>query len=103
MADLGKVDRQYNQFGLNITGMTQVSKSATDEGVNPYLDELGIGFAVFKENGRSWNYFNCTGTPSLRLLYDDYLIWEEAWFSSNLLATQMLEAMAEVQSSGGVR
>ncbi len=98
MADLGKVDRQYNQLGLNITGMTQVNKSAMDEGVNPYLDELGIKFAVLKENGRSWNYFNCEGTPSLRLIYDDYLIWEEGWFTS--LSTQMLEAMAEAQSSG---
>ena len=100
MVDLAEVDRQYNQFGLNITGMTQVNKSATDEGVNPYLEDLGVKFAVLKENGRSWNYFHCGGTPSLRLLYDDYLIWEEAWFSSNLLATQMLEAMAESQSSG---
>ena len=100
MADLGKVDRQYNQFGLNITGMTQVNKSATDEGVNPYLEELGIKFAVLKENGRSWNYFNCGGTPSLRLLWDDYLIWEEGWFTS--LSTQMLEAMVEAQSSAVV-
>ena len=100
MADLGKVDRQYNQFGLNITGMTRVNKSATDEGVNPYLENLGIEFAVLKENGRSWNYFNCAGTPSLRLLHDDYLIWEEGWFTS--LSTQMLEAMVEAQSSAVV-
>ena len=98
--DLAIVDRQYNQFGLNITGMTRVNKSATDEGVNPYLEDLGIEFAVFKENGRSWNYFECSGTPSIRLLCDGYLIWEKPWFTNDVISTQMLEAMAEAQSCG---
>jgi len=95
MVDLGRVDRQYRQFGLNTTGMTRVNRSATDEGVIPYLKELNDEFTVVKENGRSWNYFRCGGTPSIRLLADGFLIWEKGGYTNVAIPTVMLEGMVE--------
>jgi serine/threonine protein kinase len=96
MKKLGKIDRQYNQFGLDIYGMTRINRSAKDENVTEYLKDLDVKFTVVKENGRSWNYFNCDGTPSIRLVHKGYLIWEQGYYTSDPISTQMLESIASL-------
>lgn len=93
MIQLARVDRQYRQFGITTCGMTRVNRSATDEKVENYLKELGIDFTVVKENGRSWNYFSCAGTPSIRILADGYLIWEKGSYTGDAIAVPLLEGM----------
>ncbi len=95
-----EVNRQYSQFGLNVLGLTNITKSSTESEVERYLDENNISFAAFKENGRSWNYFKCDGTPSIRLLCKGYLIWEQLWPATDRIPTRMLEAMVSAQSCG---
>jgi thiol-disulfide isomerase/thioredoxin len=102
MSDLAEVDRQYNQLGLNICGMTRVNRSAKEEELGDYLSNLNVDFTVVKENGRTWNYFDCEGTPSVRLIHDGYLIWEKRYYSSDPISTQMLESIAAVQSESGI-
>jgi serine/threonine protein kinase/thiol-disulfide isomerase/thioredoxin len=94
MADLANVDRQYRQFGVTTLGMTRVNASATEEKVSNYLKELGAEFPVVKENGRSWNYFACRGTPSIRILSDGYLIWDKGGYTTDAVSVPMLEGMA---------
>lgn len=96
MTNLAVASRQYDQYGLSVMGLTRVNRSAVEEEVNDYLDELGVKFGVFKDNGRSWNYFGCTGTPSIRLLFDGYVIWEGSPPSEKIITPQMLEALAAV-------
>ena len=57
------------------------------------LKELGIDFTVVKENGRSWNYFSCAETPSIRILADGYLIWEKGSYTGDAIAVPLLEGM----------
>jgi tetratricopeptide (TPR) repeat protein len=97
MLRIRQVDRQYSQFGLKILGFTN---SSPNDDVENYLEEQKISFAAFKENGRSWNYFGCEGTPAIRLLYRGYLIWEYYWPATDRIPTQMLEAMVSAQSCG---
>jgi hypothetical protein len=76
--------------------MTRVNASATEEKVVDYLKELGVAFPVVKENGRSWNYFSCRGTPSIRILADGYLIWDKGGYTTDAISVPMLEGMALV-------
>jgi tetratricopeptide (TPR) repeat protein len=100
MARLGKIDRQYSQHGLDIIGLTQVNRGANEEEVDKYLRNLDVDFTVVKENGRSWNYFECDGTPSIRLTHDGYLVWEKRYYSDDPISLQMLEGIAAFQSDG---
>lgn len=96
MTDLAVASRQYNQYGLNVMGLTRVNRSAVEDEVNDYLDELGVKFGVFKDSGRSWNYFGCGWTPSIRLLFDGFVIWEGQSFSNKVITPQMLEGLARI-------
>jgi len=102
MVRLKEVDRQYRQFGLKIIGLTSVTKSSTDEAVYEYLKDENISFATFKENGRAWNYYNCDGTPSIRLLCNGYLIWEQTWHAPDRMPTKLLEGMVSAQTCGAI-
>lgn len=94
MTDLAVASRQYSEYGLNVMGLTRVNRSAVEDEVNDYLDELGVRFGVFKDSGRSWNYFGCGWTPSIRLLFDGFVIWEGQSFTSKVITPQMLEGLA---------
>lgn len=100
MLRVEEVNRQYGQFGLNVLGLTNITMSSSQEEVDRYLAENKISFATFKENGRSWNYYGCDGTPSIRLLYRGYLIWEYVYPATDRIPTQMLEALVAAQSCG---
>jgi len=89
-----RIYRQYRGYGLDVIGFTKVSRSSTVDAVQQLLDDKGISFTAVKENGRLWNYFSCTGTPSFRLLHNGYLIWENELNSSEPIPTRMLEAIA---------
>ena len=99
MGDLATLYRQYNQFGLDVIGMTRVSRNAEDKDVDRYISDMGIDFTVVKENGRSWNFFECKGTPSVRLVSNGYLIWEKGGYTSNAIAIPMLESMVSAAQS----
>ncbi len=103
MVRVEQINRQYDKLGLNISGLTRVSMNSTVEGVASYLNEQDISFAAIQENGRAWNYFDCNGTPSIRLLCDDYLIWEYAWLAPDRVPTLILEGLVAAQSCGALR
>lgn len=103
MVRFEKVYQQYGLFGLNVIGLTSTTKNSTEEDVERFIAEKKISFAAFKENGRAWNYFDCTGTPSVRLLCNGYQIWE--WISPafSWVPTVILEGLVEAQNRGIVK
>jgi len=88
-----KTFRQYRLQGLDVIGFTRVNRSATDEAVRQVLADKNISFTMVKENGRLWNYFDCRGTPSFRLLHEGYLIWENRINSYEPIPMRMVEGM----------
>ena len=92
-----KTYRQYRGQGLDVIGFTKVSRSSTDDAIRQLLADKDISFAAVKENGRLWNYFNCQGTPSFRLLHDGYLIWENELNYSFPIPIRMVEGMLAAQ------
>lgn len=100
MPKLDKLYRQYRPFGLNVLGFTQEKGDQVDEKIEDLLAEQEISFAAFRENGRAWNYFGCTGTPSVRLLHDGYLIWEHVHPCPDRMPTEILEALVATRTAG---
>ncbi len=96
-----RVYRQYRGQGLDVIGFTVVDRSSTDDKVRQLLIDKGISFTTVKENGRLWNYFNCQGTPSIRLLHDGYLIWENEVNYTTPVPIRMVEGMLAAIDPGG--
>jgi serine/threonine protein kinase len=88
-----KTFRQYRLQGLDVIGFTRVNRSSTDDAVRQLLADKDISFTAVKENGRLWNFFNCQGTPSFRLLHNGYLIWENKINYHEPIPLRMVEGM----------
>ncbi len=91
------IARQYRGQGLDVIGFTAVSRSSTDDAVRQLLADKHISFTTVKENGRLFNYFNCQGTPSFRLLHNGYLIWENELNYNVPIPIRMVEGMLASQ------
>jgi len=57
-------------------GLTRVTRSSSDERVELYIRERQLSFPVYKENGKSWSYFEATGTPYVVMLVDGRVVWK---------------------------
>jgi len=85
--------QQYRLQGLDVIGFTKVSRNSTDDLMRQFLADKNITFTTVKENGRLWNYFSCSGSPSYRLLHEGYLIWENRINSYEPIPLRMVEGM----------
>ncbi len=91
---LEKHYQNYRSSGLEVLALTRVNRNATDEKVERYLEDNDISFTVVKEDGRAWNWFDCTGTPSIYLVREGRVIWENKLFSDTPISVSMLRALA---------
>ena len=96
---LEKYYRQYAPLGVDIVGVTRVTKSATDENVLDFLKKNQISYPIVKENGRAWNYFGCTGTPSIFIVSDGMIVWRNRVSSDAALSWRMLEGLVKGHQS----
>jgi thiol-disulfide isomerase/thioredoxin len=80
---------KYGDRGLNLLAATKVTKSATDEKVQSFVDSNGLVFPVFKENGELSRYFNVSGIPAAAVVKDGKIVWRG--HPANL-TDQMLDA-----------
>ncbi|MCK4773938.1 MAG: tetratricopeptide repeat protein, partial [Candidatus Krumholzibacteria bacterium] len=68
--------RRHQEAGLGVVGLTRVTRSSSDERVELYIRERQLSFPVYKENGKSWSYFEATGTPYVVMLVDGRVVWK---------------------------
>jgi len=68
--------RRHHEAGLDVVGLTRVTRSSSDERVELYIRERQLSFPVYKENGKSWSYFEATGTPYVVMLVDGRVVWK---------------------------
>lgn len=71
-----ELNKQYSPLDVEILGFTRVRRNSSDEEVRKFIDQNNLSFSVLKENGRSWNYFEATGTPFTVILHEGEVIWE---------------------------
>lgn len=99
MRRLDKLYRQYHNYGIDMVGVTRMSKTSNKLDCEEFLRRNDITFPIFKEGGKAFSYFNCGGVPSVRLVYKGKLIWEKRTPSTQLISRHMLEGIVKAQQS----
>jgi len=95
---MGKIDnlhKQYNSLGIDFVGVTKLTKNSTRENTEAFLEKHEITFPIIKENGRARAYFDITGVPNIRLVYDGKLLWKEYLPSSLPISRYMMEGIVK--------
>lgn len=90
---LDQVYRQYKEFGVDVVGITRVSRSATNESVQDFIREKNLTIPIVKETGRMWDYFGATGTPFVCVTHDDELVWKGTVSSPEEFSKRIIEGM----------
>lgn len=89
--------RQYHNYGIDVVGVTHFSKNSTREKCEDFLRAHNITFPVIKESGKAFDYFDCGGVPSIRLIYEGKLIWEKNVPSIEPISRHMVEGIIKAK------
>ena len=89
-----RMNRAYRDLGVDVVGLTEVSRSSSDDNVRQFIADYELTFSVLKENGRSSTYFEKTGVPHTVILHEGEVIWESA--GASWLSSRMLEGIVSV-------
>lgn len=90
---LDRIYRQYKEFGVDVVGITRVSRSATNESVQAFIREKNLAMPIIKETGRMWTYFEASGTPYVCVTHDDELVWKGTVASPEAFSQRIIEGM----------
>jgi len=76
--EMPKLQETYEKLkgdGLQVIGLTKVTKSATDEKVATFCSSNNLAFPVIKENGDMSQYFNVSGIPAAAVVQNGQIVW----------------------------
>ncbi|MDX2475576.1 MAG: protein kinase [Candidatus Krumholzibacteria bacterium] len=91
MPTVEEFNRQYTDSGVNFVGLTRVNRSSSEMKVRQFILDGGMTMPVFRENGRSWNYFEAAGTPFTVILHEGEVIWQSSGVGN--LSARLLEGI----------
>lgn len=66
---------KYQGKGLNVVGLTRITKSSTEEKVTAFLTEQKVNYPVAKENGKLAEDFAIGGIPAAAVVKDGKVVW----------------------------
>ena len=92
--------RRHQEAGLGVTALTRVNRSSSDERVEAFIHDQQLSFPVFKDNGKSWSYFEATGTPYVVLLVDGQVVWKDDVATAADLSRRLVSDLMEAYESG---
>ena len=67
--------QRYKDQGLQVVGLTRVSKSSTEESAKAMLADQDIGFVIGKENGRVSEAYAVAGIPAAVVIQGGKVVW----------------------------
>ena len=76
--EVPKMEAFYNDLkgdGLQVVGLTKITRSSTDEKVSSFIADKQITYPVAKETGELTQYFNVSGVPAAAVLKDGKVVW----------------------------
>lgn len=91
--------RQYRTYGIDIVGVTYLSKTSNLDNCKIFIKEHGISFPIFKEDVKASRHFNVQAIPSIRLVYKGKLIWDHRHLSIEPISRLMLEGLIKAKKS----
>lgn len=72
---LQKLYEEKRSNGLQILGLSQLTKSANEASMRQFIDEHQLKFPLAKEDGKLANYFGVGGIPSAAVIKDKAVVW----------------------------
>ena len=77
--EVPKIEATHNKYkdrGLNVVGLTKVTRSSTDEKVTSFMDEKGVTYPVAKEEGDNLSKrFGVRGVPAAAIVKAGKVVW----------------------------
>jgi thiol-disulfide isomerase/thioredoxin len=76
--EVPKMQAFYDELkdeGLQVVGLTRITKSATEEKVTTFIEENDVKYPLAKESGAISQYFNVSGIPAAAVVKDGKVIW----------------------------
>jgi len=73
--NLQKTFDEYNKKGLQMVGLTKLSRSSTKEKVVSFLSENNVSYPTAKESGELSKHFNVSGIPAAAVVKDGKIVW----------------------------
>ena len=73
--ELVATNEKYKDKGLEIIGLTKITKSATDEKVADFVKENGVTYRTAKEDGSASSAFAVSGIPAAAVVKDGVVLW----------------------------
>lgn len=70
-----KLFSEYHVKGLNVIGLTRITKPADMTSVIEFITEHEIEFSIGKDPGRISEHFNATSVPAAAFVKDGVIIW----------------------------
>lgn len=75
MPEMVKTYDDWNSKGLNVVGITRITKSATEEKVVEFIKENKLNYPLAKENGNLAREFGVGGIPAAAVVKDGKIVW----------------------------
>jgi thiol-disulfide isomerase/thioredoxin len=76
--EVPKMQKVYDTFspqGLQMVGLTKITRSATDESVDAFIAENNLSYPTAKENGDLSKAFNVSGIPAAAMVKGGKIVW----------------------------
>jgi len=76
--EVPKIEALYEKYrdrGLQVIGLTKLTRSATAEKVQAFIKDNGLAYPIAKENGTASRYFQVSGIPAAAFVKDGKVIW----------------------------
>jgi len=76
--EVPKLQEVYSHLhgdGLQMIGLTKITRSATDEKVKEFIAQNQIQYPIAKEDGNLSAYFNVSGIPAAAVIKDGKVVW----------------------------
>jgi thiol-disulfide isomerase/thioredoxin len=76
--EVPKLEQVYEELrgeGLQMVGLTQITKSATEEKVQDFIKSQNVSYPIAKSKSATNSYFNVSGIPAAAIVKDGKIVW----------------------------
>lgn len=76
--EVPKMQAMYEKYkgdGLQMVGLTKLTKSSTEDGVNQFIKAQGVKYPMAKEDGKLSAYFGVSGIPAAAVVKNGKVVW----------------------------
>jgi len=76
--EVPKLEETYEKYkgkGLEVVGLTKITKSSTPEKVEEFIKEQKLTYPIAKETGEMSDYFAVSGIPAAAVIKDGKVVW----------------------------